>query len=71
MLELLVSKASSVIASDGGANYLYRSPYRDIPNFHTIIGDLDRIVQYCERDVHALAQVLLHMSGITMLEDID
>ena len=43
MLEVLIYKAKYVIASDGGANKLYKSVFRDVGNLHCIIGDLDSL----------------------------
>lgn len=36
-------KARHIIASDGGANFLYHSSFRNTNNLHTIIGDLDSL----------------------------
>jgi thiamine pyrophosphokinase len=43
MLEMMMGRAKHVIASDGGANYLYHSAFRDAPNLHSIVGDLDSL----------------------------
>lgn len=43
MLAKFISRAKVVIATDGGANHLYRSAFRDVATLHTIIGDLDSL----------------------------
>lgn len=43
LLKKFINKAKVVIATDGGANFLYNSHFRDIPTLHSIIGDLDSL----------------------------
>jgi len=43
LYEKLIPKARRIIASDGGANFLYHSPFKDAKNLFAIIGDLDSL----------------------------
>jgi thiamine pyrophosphokinase len=43
MYEIFVPKARNIIATDGGANFLYHSPFRHTANLSAIIGDLDSL----------------------------
>ena len=43
MLEMMVNRAANIVASDGGANLLFNSAFRDTPNLKAIVGDLDSL----------------------------
>lgn len=38
-----VRAASNIVLVDGGANYIYQSPYRIEPTIFALIGDLDSV----------------------------
>ena len=43
MLKRFTSRAKAIIITDGAANHLYKSSFKDVPNIHSIIGDMDSI----------------------------
>lgn len=43
MLNNFILKAKAIIVTDGAANHLYKSSFRNITNIHSIVGDMDSI----------------------------
>jgi len=43
MLNNFILKAKAIIITDGAANHLYKSSFRNITNIHSIVGDMDSI----------------------------